>query len=125
MEINGKEVIHMASTASIHSRALTELTGIMLRELRLGIHRQGYKCLVIAVPLYAADSSQSLSKGIYPLVAAELGCSDWHAVERAIRLVILDGWAQRDGNVWARYFPGQEKMPTNKQFIAALAERLR
>ena len=115
----------MAAMANIHSRAMTELTIIMLHELRLGIHRQGYKCLAIAVPLYAADNSQSLSKDIYPYVAAELGYPDWHGVERAIRLVILDAWARRDGDTWERYFPGQTKMPTNKQFIAALAERLR
>lgn len=97
----------------------------MLHHLRISIHRLGYKCLSIAIPCYATDDTQSLSKETYPYVARRLGYMDWRGVERAIRTVILDAWVQRDLGVWEEYFPNQKKVPTNKQFIAALAERLR
>jgi len=38
--------------------------------------------------------------------------------------VIVEAWARRDVSVWAQYFPDQEKAPTNKRFLAVLAEKL-
>ena len=97
----------------------------MLHHLGIGIHRLGYKCLTIGVPCYRTDDTQSLSKEVYPHIARSLGYSDWHGAERAIRTVILDGWENRNPEVWEEYFPNQKKAPTNKQFLAVLAERLR
>ena len=97
----------------------------MLHHLRISVHRLGYKCLTIAIPCYAINDTQSLSKETYPYVARRLGYMDWRGVERAIRTVILDAWVQRDLDAWGGYFPNQKKVPTNKQFIAVLAERLR
>lgn len=104
---------------------LQEKTVKQLRQLGFGAHRLGYKCLTLAVPRYAGDDTQSLSKEVYPYVAEQLGYPDWHGVERAIRTVVQDGWNRRDPEVWEAYFPNQRKAPTNKQFIAVLAERLR
>ena len=97
----------------------------LLHTLRLPVHRLGYQCLVIALPRYAAGNTQSLTKDVYPYVARQLGCADWHSVERAIRTVIQDSWKHRDPAVWETFFPGLEKAPTNKQFLAVLAERLK
>lgn len=97
----------------------------MLRELQIGVHRLGYRQLFIAIPRYAMDRTQSLSKEVYPYVADYFGCPDWHSVEHAIRVAILDAWEKRDPVVWQGYFPGATKPPTNKQFIAALADRLK
>lgn len=96
----------------------------MLRELSVPIHRTGYRQLCIAIPRFAQDSSQSLTKELYPYVAAQLGCADWRTVEHSIRVVILDAWQRRNPKVWEKYFPGAQKPPSNKQFIATLAEFL-
>lgn len=101
-----------------------EQTTDMLHELALPIHRRGYSCLCIGIPRFAPDRSQSLSKELYPCIAKYYGYSDWHAVESAIRDVILTAWENRDPVVWEKYFPNQGKVPSNKQFIATLAERI-
>lgn len=97
----------------------------MLHELQIGVHRLGYRHLFVAIPCYAMDNSQSMSKELYPYIAEYYGYSDWHRVEHAIRVAIMDAWERRDWIVWEHYFPGLKKPPTNKRFIATLAERLR
>ena len=97
----------------------------MLHELRIGIHRNGYKQLVILIPCYALDNTQSLSKELYPYVADHFGYASWYPVEHAVRIAILDAWERREPEVWEKYFPGLKKPPSNKQFIATLAERLK
>lgn len=100
-------------------------TAALLHELGLGTHRLGYRYLTVAIPCYASDSDQNMSKEIYPYVGNCFGCVDWHPVERSIRSAIGDAWEHRNPAVWERYFPNQKKAPTNKQFVAVLAERLR
>ena len=97
----------------------------MLHELALPIHRRGYACLCIGIPRFAQDHSQSLSKELYPFIAECFGYSDWHALESAVRDVILTAWEHRDPAVWEKYFPNQSRVPGSKQFIATLAERIR
>ena len=97
----------------------------MLMELGIPLHRVGCKALCSAIPRFRDDDMQTLSKELYPAVAAELGCSDWRAVEHAIRDVIVCAWKRRDPAVWAKYFPGCRKPPSNKRFIATLAQFVR
>lgn len=97
----------------------------MLHELQFGIHRLGYRQLYVAIPCYSLDKSQSLSKELYPYVAECFGYTGWYPVEHAIRVAILDAWERRNPDAWEGYFPGMQKPPTNKQFIATLAERLK
>lgn len=105
---------------------LHEATITMLHELGISIHRLGYVYLSIAVPYFATNNAQSLSKELYPYVAKQLDkYTNWYAVERSIRTVVLAAWNRRDPVVWERYFPRYKKVPTNKQFIAVLAERIR
>ena len=115
----------MQNTAHDHETILCDDTIRILHRLSLSVHRLGYKALTIAIPRYAMDDTQSMTKELYPYVAKQLGYRDWYAVEHLIRGVILDAWQRRNPNVWEEYFPGQRKQPTNKQFIAMLAERLR
>ena len=96
----------------------------MLHELGIPIHRIGYKQLCIAIVRFAGNDSQSLTKELYPFIAAQYGYADWHPVEHSIRLVILHAWENRDPGVWYRYFPGLCRQPSNKQFIATIAEFL-
>ena len=104
---------------------LHERTYQALRELRVGVHRVGYQALLVLIPGYLLDSGQSLSKELYPYAAKHFGYASWQPVEHAVRVAILDAWARRDPAVWEKYFPGQAKAPTNKQFIAAVAERIK
>lgn len=97
----------------------------MLSELGIPTHKNGYEQLLTAVPLYAQDRRQSLSKELYPSVAKAFGYRDWKAIEHSIRSVITAAWNHRDPIVWQRYFPGTHSQPSNKTFLAVLADRLR
>lgn len=96
----------------------------MLHELGFPAHRLGYKQLSVAILRYAIDDTQSLTKDLYPYIANQLHSPDWHAVESSIRNAILTSWKARDPAVWERYFPNLSRVPSNKYFIATLAEYL-
>lgn len=97
----------------------------ILSELGIPTHKNGYEQLLTAIPLYALDRRQSLSKELYPAVAKAFGYRDWKAIEHSIRSVITAAWKHRDPIVWQRYFPGMHSRPSNKTFLAALADQLR
>lgn len=102
----------------------SDSVGHILFLLQIPVHRIGYKQLCVAIPRFAQDTTQSLSKDIYPYVADSLGYVSWQAVERAIRDAIADAWENGNREVWAMYFPGCAAAPTNKRFIATLAEHI-
>lgn len=101
------------------------LTIMMLHELGVPAHRIGYKQLCAAIPCYARDDTQSLTKELYPSIARRFGYPNCGPVEHAIRLAILDGWERGRREVWEGYFPCALRPPSNKLFIATLAERLK
>ena len=96
-----------------------------LRELKIPMHLSGYRCLCVAISVFMQDISQSVCNEMYPTVAKELGHLDWRAVEFAIRRTIRSAWRHRDPEKWEVYFPGIIKAPTNKQFVATLAQRIK
>lgn len=100
------------------------LTIRLLHTLNVPVHRNGYRHLCIAIPCYAQDNSQWITKELYPYVARHSGSSNAIAVEHAIRTAIFDAWTRRDPEVWKRYFPHCDKAPSNKLFISVLAEQL-
>ena len=97
--------------------------------LALGIHtnNKGYIYLREAIPLYAKDPQQSVTKELYPLVGKLCGGSV-EQVERAMRTAIQRAWNQRDEQIWKMYFvtlaDGSVKRPSNSEFISRLAELL-
>lgn len=95
-----------------------------LRELGVPVHRKGYKQLSTAIFFYLQDNNQSLTKEIYPRVAQTLGDTDWRLIERNTRTIIQHTWEHRDPDIWRLYFPRSWKTPSNKVFIATLAELL-
>lgn len=101
-----------------------EQTCQMLHELGIPVRLHGYRQLRIGIPHFASDSSQALAKELYPYICDELGFTNKYAVERCIRCAIAYAWKQRDPEVWIKYFPKLQNRPTNKEFIATLAERL-
>ena len=120
-----KEGTTMVRTYEEEIEILRENTCDILHELRFGVHRLGYKQLLVLIPYYALDSGQSLSKELYPYVAERFGHVSWKSVEHEVRVAILDAWKHRDSNIWEKYFPGAKKVPSNKQFMATIAERIK
>lgn len=115
----------MELTANTFFPTVPEQVLLDLRQLNVPVYLSGYRCLCVAIPKFAQDISQSMCSELYPAVAKELGYIDWRAVEFAIRRAILSAWEHRDPDAWAEYFPGNTKVPTNKQFIATLAQRIK
>jgi CheY-like chemotaxis protein len=96
----------------------------LLKELDVPAHLSGYQMLALAIEIYAQDTSQSLSKEIYPKVAELLEDNFARsAIEHNIRRCIKTAWQHRENVLWRKYFP-KEKLPTNKLFIATVAKFL-
>lgn len=104
------------------------LTARHLKGLRFNTNYSGYKCLLVAIPVYKEDQDQLLHKEIYAKVAAECGLNDSRCVERVIRFAIQDAWERRNIRAWLQYFSQNESgdvdFPTNKAFIKSLSERI-
>lgn len=106
-----------APAAVPHSRQI-------LHELGIPVHRVGFRLLCSALDQYSRNDRLSLTKHLYPAIAVQFGYRDWHAVEHAIRLVILQAWESQASHAWHIYFPYCCKAPSNKQFLATIAEYL-
>ena len=104
---------------------LSDHTLRILHELYFGAHRLGYRQLLFLIPHYALDNSQSLTKELYPRAARHFGYSSWQPIERTVRIAILNAWSQRDHEIWSKYFSRIVTTPTNKQFIATIAEEIK
>lgn len=98
--------------------------------LGLGIPTKlrGYSYLREAILLMAENPGQSITKELYPSVAAACDSTAVH-VERSIRSAITAAWEHRDSRIWHLYFqPGADGVlprPTNAAFISRLADSLR
>lgn len=97
--------------------------------LRLGIPTKlrGYSYLREAVIFMAQDPAQSVTKELYPNVAAQFGASAMQ-VERSIRSAIQAAWEHHDPQIWQFYFCADETglipRPTNAHMITRLADVL-
>lgn len=105
------------------------ITEAYLNELGLASHRSGFTQLRVGVPLFAQDERQLMKKELYPAIAKLCGNDNPEQVEHTIRESIKEAWENRGRNqkeaIWKEYFPGKEKAPSNKAFIAVLAQKLR
>lgn len=95
--------------------------------IRLGLppHRAGFSQLRVGIPIFAQDQNQLMKKELYRTVAKLCGNDNPEQVERTIREVIREAWVSRNTAVWEEYFPGRTETPSNKVFIAVLAQKLR
>ena len=98
--------------------------GHIMQVLGLSPKRDGFRALLAGIPLYADDPRQSLSKELYPTVARSLGQGSPKSVEQSIRSVIQDAWEVRNPILWNSLFGTDSECPTNKVFIARLAQVL-
>lgn len=117
--------LDVAAHAALRVQAAGPESGVSWHLTALGVpvQRDGYAQLCAAVPLYAQDPAQRLTKELYPAVARACGFGSGGQVERSIRSAIHAAWEQRDKRVWAAYFPGAARCPSNKEFISRLAEK--
>lgn len=87
----------------------------------------GYAYLCEAIPLYARDPSQAITKELYAAVG-EMRRKEAALVERSIRSAIDKAWKNRDEQVWRQYFRcgpnGTVPRPSNGSFIARMAQLL-
>lgn len=100
-----------------------------LHQLNIPTHLDGYHQLCIALPLFAQNPQQFLTKELYPAVAKLCGSKDSRAVEHSIRKAIQAAWKLRDNALWRKYFTpgprGHIPCPTSKEFLCRLTEILR
>lgn len=99
-----------------------------LKALQINPAFSGYKCLLVAIPLFKQDPEQLLQKEIYPQVAQECDLNDERCVERVIRYALQKAWDKRNIRVWSHYFPqdetGDVPFPGNYDFIKRLSEMI-
>lgn len=114
-------------SAPVSVGAIAEATG-HLQTLGVQSHLDGYQQLRVGIPLYAQDPAQNICKELYASVAVICGKDNPKQVERCMRSAIRSAWEQRDNNVWSGYFEQEEdgavSCPSNKVFIARLAEKM-
>lgn len=110
----------MARTVTVTDPAAHK-TILLLQQLGFQPNLDGYQQLCIGLPMY--KPRLSLSKELYPAVAAALGHTDARNVEHSIRNAIKTAWLGRDPALWERYFPGGQ-CPTNQSFLARMAQEL-
>ena len=100
----------------------------LLISLGIPTKLRGYAYLREAVLLMTKKPDQSITKELYPAVAALCGCRCTH-VERSIRSAIETAWMHRDDRLWQLYFhpapDGIIPRPSNAAFISRLADALR
>lgn len=83
----------------------------------------GYHCLLASIQQFSRTPTYLL-KEIYPEVSKQCGLNDALCVEHVIRTALQDAWANRNEDVWKRYFPNHNRCPTNKEFITKISEML-
>lgn len=101
-----------------------------LDELGIPRHTKGYRHLQLAI-LMAAERIEvinGITKELYPALAKRSGSTP-SSVERSIRHAIRQAWEQGSHEVHRKYFghtvSATKGNPTNSEFIALLADRIR
>lgn len=120
-------LLHMAQDKEEGEDLSRKIHEILLT-LGLRSNLSGYRYLVEAVELFFKDPEQSMTKELYPAVAARFGATG-QQVERAIRGCIQDAYTKRRDELWRLYFPagrdGRVRSVTNSHFISRIADMLR
>ena len=98
-----------------------------LKALGVAAKVRGYLYLREAIPVFAKDPKQAITKELYPAVGKHCDANA-KQVERAVRTAIEGAWSRRDEQVWRLYFTpqpdGSIPKPSNSEFICRLAEKL-
>lgn len=102
----------------------------IMRQIGVPAHIKGYKYLRTSIKLCVEDPEMlgSVTKLLYPTVA-KMNNTTSSRVERAIRHAIEVAWDRGDVDVLSSYFgytiQSQRGKPTNSEFIAMIADKLK
>lgn len=117
---------HLQQPVFTHTDPRTHTSSTLLR-LGMPTKLRGYGYLREAIICMASDPSQSITKELYPAVAAQFNATATQ-VERSIRSAIKTAWERHDPQIWQLYFSADETglipRPTNAQMITRLADAL-
>lgn len=97
---------------------------LQLHLLRFASYLDGYRQLCVGIPLFHEDPQQNLSKELYPAIARICGYKTEKCVEHSIRKAIQNAWKRRTPGAWEQFFPNITRCPSNKAFLARMAELL-
>lgn len=101
-----------------------EQVAATLVQLGFGPHLDGFRYLCKAIPLFAQDTGQAITKELYVAVG-ECFNKDARQVERSIRSAIEGAWKRRSDAQWSRFFTpgpgGCVPKLSNGKFIAHLS----
>lgn len=101
-----------------------------LMQLGFRLHRRGTQQIISAVCAVVQDERalSDLKHSLYPIVAVEFGTT-WQSVERNLRYAIETVWTQGNLGEIQRLFgytvEAERGKPTNKAFLAQIAEYIR
>lgn len=102
----------------------------IMRQIGVPAHIKGYQYLRTAIKLSVEDPEMmgSVTKLLYPTVAKMYSTTS-SRVERAIRHAIEVAWDRGDVDILSSYFgytiQSQRGKPTNSEFIAMIADKLK
>ncbi len=106
-----------------------ELT-IIIKGVGIPTHYKGYKYLSEGISMVIEDRELlgAVTKELYPAIA-QMNNTSPKSVEKAIRHAITTAWMRSDTETIEDLFYntryGYIKKPTNREFIAVIAEKLR
>ena len=95
----------------------------LLRKLLFNPKHSGYQYLKLAIPRFAENPDQFMTKELYAAVGKPYG-KTMSQVERAMRTAIQAAWNADTAGIWQTYFPDMLARPANRSFIGAVAQLL-
>lgn len=118
--------LQTVATSAPKADPRTQVSNVLL-QLGFSAKLKGYGYLREGVLLFAKDTSQLVTKELYPAIGAKFS-SCGERVERAIRSAIRQAWENGEAERWRCYFAqtdaGADRCPTNSEFIARIADHL-
>ena len=92
---------------------------------RLGISRgKGYRRMLSIFPGFDPDAEHNLFSDFYLDLAKAESVSPY-AIDNSIHRAISQAYENRTDAIWREYFPDTSRCPTNKEFLTALAEKMK
>lgn len=128
MEMLAMHMQDIAATLSQdgHEKAPLQTDPVAIALSRLGVRSNlsGSQYLKDAIPLFAGDPGQLITKELYANVGKPYGKNS-QQVERAMRNAIELAWIEGNRSAWQQYFPDcANARPANRSFIARFAQLL-
>ena len=75
-------------------------------------------------PGFDSDTGHNLFSDFYLDLARAESVSPY-AIDNAIHRTIAQAYETRNDAIWREYFPDTSRCPTNKEFLTAVAERMK